>query len=80
MKLTKKQATNLIVSMLVILGIASRFFIDIPNFTAIGAIALFSGAYFTNRKTALLFPLSLLFITDLFLGLHGTLAPGSPMA
>jgi hypothetical protein len=40
------------------------------NFTPIGAMALFSGAMFRDRRLAFLFPLVALFAGDLFVGLH----------
>jgi hypothetical protein len=40
------------------------------NFTPIGAMALFSGAMFRDRRIAFLFPLAALFAGDLFVGLH----------
>jgi hypothetical protein len=40
------------------------------NFTPIGAMALFSGAMFRDRRIAFLFPLVALFAGDLFVGLH----------
>jgi hypothetical protein len=40
------------------------------NFTPIGAMALFSGAMFRDRRGAFLFPLAALFAGDLFVGLH----------
>jgi hypothetical protein len=40
------------------------------NFTPIGAMALFSGAMFRDRRAAFLFPLVALFAGDLFVGLH----------
>jgi hypothetical protein len=40
------------------------------NFTPIGAMALFSGAMFQDRRLAYLFPLLALFAGDLFVGLH----------
>ena len=40
------------------------------NFTPIGAMALFSGAMFRDRRVAFLFPLVALFAGDLFIGLH----------
>jgi hypothetical protein len=57
---------------LVVLSIASRFIADV-NFTPIMAVALFSGAMFSNRKLALLVPFLALFISDLFIGLHSTM-------
>jgi hypothetical protein len=35
-----------------------------PNFTAIGALALFGGAYFTRRWMALLIPLAAMLLSD----------------
>ncbi len=58
--------------LLLLIGIASRFIIHIPNFTPIVALALFSGAYLPKR-TAVLFPLALMIISDLFIGLHETI-------
>jgi hypothetical protein len=40
------------------------------NFTPIGAMALFSGAMFRDRRVAFLFPLVALFVGDLFVGLY----------
>ncbi len=40
------------------------------NFTPIGAMGLFSGAMFRDRRIAFLFPLAALFAGDLFVGLH----------
>ena len=40
------------------------------NFTPIGAMALFSGAIFRDRRFAFLFPLAALFVGDLFVGFH----------
>jgi len=65
--------TNLVVLALILLGISTRFFIDIPNLTALGAIALFSGAYFTNKKLSIIVPLIIMFISDIFLGFHNTM-------
>lgn len=40
------------------------------NFTPIGAMAIFAGAMFRNRRVAFLFPLVALFAGDLFVGIH----------
>jgi hypothetical protein len=40
------------------------------NFTPIGAMALFSGSMFRDRRVAFLLPLVALFAGDLFVGLH----------
>ena len=54
---------------LILTGILLRFAPHAPNFTAIGAIALFSGAYL-NKKYAYVVPLALMIISDIFLGFH----------
>jgi hypothetical protein len=40
------------------------------NFTPVEAIALFGGAYFADRRLALLVPLAAMFLADLVIGLH----------
>ncbi|WP_020469970.1 DUF6580 family putative transport protein [Zavarzinella formosa] len=40
------------------------------NFTPVGALALFGGACFADRRLAFLLPMGALFIGDLFIGLH----------
>ncbi len=45
------------------------------NFTAVGAMALFSGVTFRNRKWSYLLPFTVLFLTDLVLGLHFSMLP-----
>ena len=62
----------MLVFLFLLIGIASRFIIHIPNFTPVVALALFSGAYLPKR-TAVLFPLSLMIISDLVIGLHETI-------
>ena len=41
-----------------------------PNFNAVGAIALFGGATFSDRRAALLVPIAALLLSDLVLGIH----------
>lgn len=40
------------------------------NFTPVEAIALFGGALFLDKRTAMLVPLGAMFISDLIIGLH----------
>jgi len=40
------------------------------NFTPVEAIALFGGAYFADRRLALIIPLAAMFLADLIIGLH----------
>lgn len=51
----------------------TRLIPHLPNFTAVGAMALFGGAYFTNKKLAFAIPLIAMFLTDLILGYHSTI-------
>ena len=44
-----------------------------PNFTAVGAIALFGGAYLPNKKMAFIIPFAAMIITDLIIGFHPTM-------
>ena len=55
------------VTVLILMAAATRLLPHPPNMTAVGAMALFGGAYFSNRFTAVLMPLVALFLSDLFL-------------
>ena len=57
----------------VLLAALTRFLPHPPNFTAIGAIALFSGFQLKDKKLALFIPLAILLFTDLFVGFHNTM-------
>ena len=54
-------------------AILSRFLPHPPNFTPVTAIALLSSKGFNNRWIGLLIPMIILFISDLVLGLHGSI-------
>ncbi len=54
----------------VLLAAVSRLVPHPPNFTPIGAIALFGGASFADRRAAFLVPLAAMFASDLVLGIH----------
>jgi len=49
---------------------ASRLIPHPPNLTSITAVALFGGAYFSDRRLAFLVPLAALFLSDLILGFY----------
>jgi Family of unknown function (DUF6580) len=69
----KEQILNsrFIVLTLIILGAAfTRLIPHYPNFTAIGAVALFGGAYYSKKWLAFIIPLAALFLTDLIIGLY----------
>lgn len=60
-----------IVLTLILLGAAfTRLIPHYPNFTAIGAMALFGGAYMNNKKIAFAIPLLAMFLTDMIIGFH----------
>jgi hypothetical protein len=49
----------------------SRLIPHPPNMASVTAVALFGGAYFSDRRLAFLVPLAALFLSDLFLGFYG---------
>ena len=52
--------------LLITLGIYSRFaFLDWPNFTAVGAVALFAGYYFGRLALAAMVPIAVMYISNL---------------
>jgi hypothetical protein len=56
--------------LLVALGVVFRVAPHLWNFAPVGAIALFAGATFDNRRAAFAVPLLTMLIGDLFIGLH----------
>jgi hypothetical protein len=59
---------------MILMAALTRLLPHYPNFTAVGAIALFGGAYFNDRKLAFIVPLTAMFLTDLIIGVHATMA------
>lgn len=59
---------NIILTVIVILAILSRLVEHPMNFTPVFALALFSAVYFSDKKAALLIPFSVMFVSDLFIG------------
>lgn len=59
----------IIALLLVLIGVCSRIFFHPFNFTPIAAIALFGGVYF-SKKIALILPLAVMAISDLFIGYY----------
>jgi hypothetical protein len=57
---------------LILVGILLRFMPHSANFTPVAAIALFSGAHL-KRKYAIIVPLALMAVSDLFIGMHNVL-------
>lgn len=66
--------TRLVSLSLIIFAIALfRLFPHPPNVSPVAAMALFGGAFFTDRRVAFLVPLLALMLSDLVLGLHDTM-------
>src|ERR1700688_456189 len=61
----------LVLASMILAAAASRLIPHPPNMTSITAVALFGGAYFSDRRLAFLVPLAALFLSDLFLGFYG---------
>jgi len=55
---------------LILTTAASRLLPHPPNFTPVGALALFGGACLADRRLAFLVPLAAMFLSDLVIGLH----------
>ena len=53
---------------IVLAAAAMRLIPHPPNFTPIAAMALFGGAYSSNKKTAFAIPLAAMYLSDLVLG------------
>jgi hypothetical protein len=64
-----KPRIALLISM-VLAAAATRLMPHPPNLTSISAVALFGGAYFSDKRLAFLVPLAALFASDLVLGLY----------
>ncbi len=62
---------------LVIAGVLSRIIPHLPNFTAVGATALFAGSMMKPKWVAYLLPLFILWLSDLFLnnGIYKNMYP-----
>lgn len=56
--------------LMVIATVLSRILPHPPNFTPVLAVSLFSGAYLTDRRIALVVPILAMFVSDLYLGFH----------
>ena len=60
----------MVLIIIVLAAAASRLIPHPPNLTSITAVALFGGAYFSDRRLAFLLPLAALFLSDLILGFY----------
>lgn len=71
MSLQKINTRNVVLILMIVFAAAMRFvsykYVFLSNFTPVGAIALFGGAYFTDKWKAYLVPLLALFLSDVAL-------------
>lgn len=67
MKKIKFNTRFVAIATLILVAALSRLLPHPPNATAMGAMALFGGAYFSNRWASLFVPLATLFVSDLIL-------------
>lgn len=65
----------LIISAIILTAALVRLLPHAPNFTPIGAIALFAGAYISNRILAFIIPVMSLIISDALMGFAGWAYP-----
>ena len=66
--------TRLLTLSLIIFSIAMfRLLPHPPNVSPVAAMALFGGAYFSDKRVAFLVPFLALLLSDLLLGLHDTM-------
>ena len=60
----------LVLAFMILAAAASRLIPHPPNMTSLTAVALFGGAYLSDRRLAFLVPLTALFVSDLVLGFY----------
>jgi hypothetical protein len=60
----------MIAYILIIIGAVARLLPHMPNFTPVGALALFGGAKLKNKYAAILAPVAIMAMTDFYLGFH----------
>jgi hypothetical protein len=61
----------LIITAFIMAAAAARLLPHAPNFTPLGAIALFAGAYITNRVLAFIIPILAMILSDAMMGFAG---------
>lgn len=60
----------LVLILMILFAAATRVIPHPPNVASITAVALFGGAYLTDKRLALIVPLAALFLSDLVLGFY----------
>ncbi len=72
MKIEQKNQFMLVAGMIVLAAIM-RIVPHMPNFTPVTAMALFGGAYISNKRLAYAVPFIAMLLSDLVLGIHNTM-------
>lgn len=68
----RETISNVVVfCLLVLFGVLSRFLLETPNFKPVAAIALFAGFYFARLHVAMMAPLLVLAISNVWLDSYG---------
>lgn len=57
-------------TLMILAAAFTRLIPHYPNFTAVGAMALFGGAYFSKKYLAFIVPVAAMLVSDLFLGFY----------
>lgn len=60
-----------VISGIILAAAAARLLPHAPNFTPLGAMALFAGAYIANRVLAFIIPLAAMILSDAAMGFSG---------
>lgn len=60
----------MIAYILILIGVVARVLPHLPNFTPVGALALFGGTKLGNKYAAVFVPLIMMAMTDFYLGFH----------
>ena len=75
MKNSQNHLTIIAACMLIAFTSLTRIIDHYPNFTAVGALALFAGVNIRDKRYAFLFPFIAMFIADIYLGFHFSIVP-----
>ncbi|MCC6384992.1 MAG: hypothetical protein LC117_01775 [Bacteroidia bacterium] len=79
MNIAKISTKSIFVITLIVIAAVSRLIPHEPNFTPLGAIALFSGVFIARKQLALIIPLAAILVSDILLevtsghGFHNTM-------
>jgi hypothetical protein len=63
-----------VLTAIILAGALARILPHAPNFTPIGALALFAGTQFANKRLAFVVPILAMILSDMILGLHSGIA------